>query len=333
MSKRTQSIRSMFAGQSAASDASDARRPVLPRVNSGAVRSLKETFSDVEKDYEALRAELTSGLVAIELDPLSIDPSPLPDRFVEQDAVSFETLKASIKERGQEIPVLVREHPTAAGRYQSAYGHRRIRAARELGVKVKAFVRNLSDEDLILAQGVENSARDDLSFIERAVFALRLEDAGYKRSLIQTSLSVDRAEVSKLIAVARSLPTQLIEAIGRAPKVGRPRWQNLVDALGDEAALARALEAASSPRFKVSSTDDRFAAALAAARKSPAPSPIKRAASVVTHGSGTEIGRIAKTDREWRLCIARDRHEGFADYLALKLPELFEAYEAARNGE
>lgn len=328
MSKRTQSIRSMFAGQSEHAIDNDIKRPSLPRVSSGAVRTLKDTFSDVEKEYEVLRAKLASGQLAVEIDPSLIDPSPLADRFSEQDAVSFEALKTSIRERGQEIPVLVREHPSVTGRYQSAYGHRRIRAARALNIPVKAYVRTLTDEDLVVAQGVENSAREDLSFIERAVFAGRLEDAGFARALIQSALSVDRAEVSKLVAVARALPGELVDAIGRAPKIGRGRWQSLVDAIGNEAALKRVLAVATKPGFATRETDDRFMVAFAAATKSEERPAAQFAPEVVTSGSGAEIGKVATTDKQWRLSIRRDRNDGFADYLTAKLPELFEAYEA-----
>ena len=41
---------------------------------------------------------------------------------------AFEALKQSIGERGQEIPVLLRAHASAPGRFQAAFGHRRIRA-------------------------------------------------------------------------------------------------------------------------------------------------------------------------------------------------------------
>lgn len=329
MSKRTQSIRSMFSGQSEHSVDGDIKRPALPRMSSGAVRSLKDTFSDVEKEYEVLRAKLASGQLAVEIDPTLIDPSPLADRFSEQDPASFEALITSIRERGQEIPVLLREHPSLSGRYQSAYGHRRIRAARALGIPVKAYVRSLSDEDLVVAQGVENSAREDLSFIERAVFACRLEDAGFARALIQSALSVDRAEVSKLVAVARALPRELVDAIGRAPKIGRGRWQSLVDAIGNEPALKRALAVATKTGFTTRETDDRFMLAFAAATKSEKGPAAGLAPETVTSGSGAEIGKVATSDKQWRLSIRRDRHDGFADYLTAKLPELFEAYEAA----
>ena len=38
---------------------------------------------------------------------------------------------------------------------------------------------SLTDEQLVVAQGQENSARTDLSFIEKALFAARLEEYGY----------------------------------------------------------------------------------------------------------------------------------------------------------
>ncbi|WP_306200052.1 plasmid partitioning protein RepB C-terminal domain-containing protein, partial [Campylobacter jejuni] len=75
---------------------------------------------------------------------------------------------------------------------------------------------------------------EDLTFIERAAFSLKLEEGGFQRSLIQTALSVDRQEASKLIIVSRAIPGWLVEVIGRAPKIGRPRWQELADLLKNE---------------------------------------------------------------------------------------------------
>ncbi|MDM9623907.1 plasmid partitioning protein RepB [Rhizobium sp. S96] len=330
MNKRTQSIRSMFAGQSDGADAGEQKRPTLSRVTSGAVRSLKDTFSDVEREYEALRAQLATGQVAIEIDPALIDPSPLADRFVEQDAATFDALKTSISERGQEIPVLVRQHPTIAGRFQSAYGHRRVRAARELGLPVKAYLRPLSDEDLVVAQGLENSAREDLSFIERAVFAARLEDAGFQRALIQTALSVDRAEVSKLIAVSRALSREIVDAIGRAPKIGRGRWQALADALKTPGASVRVAAAMASAKLGTKATDDRFIAVLSAANAVEEDKVPASSMSVVSL-SGEEIGKVSMTSAQWRLSVNRAKNDGFAGYLAAKLPALYDAYREAEQ--
>ena len=72
---------------------------------------------------------------------------------------------------------------------------------------MKAIVRALSDDELIIAQGVENSAREDLSFIERAVFALRLETAGRNRVVIQQALAIDRAEARNSSLWPKPYPT------------------------------------------------------------------------------------------------------------------------------
>ena len=95
-----------------------------------------------------------------------------------QDDDGYRALLDAVRERGRTSLILVRPYPDEAGRYQVAFGHRRLKAARDLGRAVRAVVKTLDDRALVLAQGQENSARANLSFIERALFARRLEDAG-----------------------------------------------------------------------------------------------------------------------------------------------------------
>lgn len=325
MSKRTQSIRSMFAVKPEDSaPTGEALRP--SRVTSGAVRSLKDTFSGVEKDYQELREKLAEGTVAIEVEPFLIDPSPFADRFESDDFQSFEALKQSIAERGQEIPILIRENPAQVGRYQSAYGHRRVRALRDLGRPVRAYVKILTDEELALAQGIENSAREDLSFIERAIFATRLEDGGFKRSVLQTALTVDRAEASKLIAVGRGVPSDIVAAIGRAPRVGRGRWQMFVDCLQDADALQRVRITLQSSQTKAKDSNDRFALALAAASKGPKISQTSTKPIVARTASGHEIAKLTHSAKHSRIQITSEANREFSEFLMHKLPDLFAAY-------
>ncbi|WP_164125936.1 ParB/RepB/Spo0J family partition protein, partial [Stenotrophomonas maltophilia] len=61
-----------------------------------------------------------------------------------------------IRQHGQNVPILVRPKPGDTEGYEVAFGHRRLRAARELGIKVRAVVRSLTDEQLVIAQGQEN---------------------------------------------------------------------------------------------------------------------------------------------------------------------------------
>lgn len=325
MSKRTDTIRSLFTAPQAETLSADNTSNAAPRVASGSVRSLQDSFSTFERENEELRIRLLSGSVVIEVDPSLIDSSPVTDRFAGADDSSFEALKTSIRERGQEIPILIREHPAKLGRYQTAYGHRRVRAARELGRPVRAIIRALSDEDLVVAQGVENSARQDLSFIERAVFAMRLEDAGHERSIVQEALSIDRAEASKLLSVARTVPADVIDAIGRASKVGRGRWQSLADALNTPAALNRIRAAVSEPGFTDRDSDAKFLFILSAATKTETARSNSDTRAIVAP-SGVKIARVLQTERELKVAIDRTAQAGFATFLVDQLPDLFNAY-------
>jgi ParB family chromosome partitioning protein len=333
MSKRTDTIKSVFAAQAATPLSADNALTAPPRVTAGSVRSVQDTFSEVEKENEALRKQMETGARVVEIDPALIDPSPLSDRLREDADLSFESLKQSIAHRGQEVPVLLRPHPKASGRYQSAYGHRRIRAAKELGVLVKATIRELSDENLVVAQGLENAPREDLSFIERAVFAMHIEDAGHARSVIQDALSIDRAEASKLLAVARAVPSIIVQAIGKAPKVGRGRWQALADLFKDDSAVKRANIAIGEGQFRDRPSDKRFLAVFAATqrRDETRNTTSRDKGRTIVSTSGSKIGQAHLRDRELKLTIDKDASSGFAGFLVEQIPALFDAFSQAAN--
>jgi ParB family chromosome partitioning protein len=333
MSKRTDTIRSLFAQPPSPVLSADNNPPEQRRVAAGAVRSMKEAFSDIERENEILRARIAAGEHVIEIDPGLIDPSPFADRFNQEDDPSFEALKQSIAERGQEIPILLRGHNVAPGRYQIAFGHRRVRAARMLGRPVRAIVRALSDDELIIAQGVENSAREDLSFIERAVFALRLEAAGRNRSVVQQALAIDRAEASKLISVAKAVPIDLILAIGKAPKIGRGRWQGFAEALQDKAALRRVQAAAALPAFGKAAGDERFARALSAAKRREAPKPPGRRIIEIKDATGRTLVEVLASERDVKVTLAEQTGSAFARFLSLRLPKLYEEFRSFGTGD
>jgi ParB family chromosome partitioning protein len=335
MSKRTDAIRSMFTAvlevKGAPPLSADNSSPEAGRRSAGAVNAIRSTFADIERENAALRETLAAEERVLTIEAGLIDPSPFPDRFPDADDAAFAALKASLGARGQDVPVLLRPHPAAPGRYQTAYGHRRIRALAELGQPVRAVVKALSDEALAAAQGVENSARADLSFIERAVFALRLERAGCGRAVIQQALTVDKAEVSKLIKVAAAVPADLVMAIGRAPRAGRPRWQELADALGKPQALARLRALVGQPDFAARDSDARFLAALAMARRSPEAAAADLPATVtLTTPAGAVIAKVTDASGASRIVIDRKTHAGFADFVVEELPALFERYAAAQ---
>ena len=134
---------------------------------------------------------------------------------------------------GRQVPILVRPHPITQAAIKSAYGHRRFRAAAELGRTVRAVVKALTDEELVVAQGQENNERQDLSFIEKSRFARGLEERGFRRDTIMSALSVYKSDLSNMLSVVVKIPEDVIEAIGPAPTIGRRGWIDLAELLSE----------------------------------------------------------------------------------------------------
>ena len=166
--------------------------------------------ADAAKEIEA---KLTAGEVVIELEPDQIEESFVSDRLAHSDQ-QFQELVEAMRVRGQDSPILVRPHPAKDGVYQIAFGHRRAKAARLLGRPVRAVVKALTDRDHVIAQGQENSARADLSFLERATFAGELETRGFDRETIMAALSADKTTVSKMLSVVNRIPKAVRAGIG-----------------------------------------------------------------------------------------------------------------------
>lgn len=296
----------------------------LPARQAGALSAVSRSLdglTDRARRADQIEEQLVQGQTVVSLDTSLIDPSPVPDRMAqsEEEAEHFrETIRAS----GQNSPILVRPHPKAAGRYEAAFGHRRLRAARELGITVKAVVRQLSDEELIIAQGQENSARSDLTFIERARFAARLEERGYSREVIAQALAVDKPQLSKLIAVATRVPAEIIEWIGPAPGFGRDRWQALAEGMTDQAVRKKALNFVEAEKASALDTDKRFAVLMDALRERAEP---QRAETCVA-SDGTRIATVRRSTRNISLQFDDRIAPQFGNFVHQKLEELYQAY-------
>ncbi|EFO34017.1 plasmid partitioning protein RepB [Roseibium sp. TrichSKD4] len=295
------------------------------RSASGAVKAMGLSLGQMAEELQE-----QTGERIVELEPNHIEPSPVADRITLEANLDdgFAELVESLKTRGQQVPVMVRRHadPTKAaeGWYQAAYGHRRIRAARELGLKVRAIVRDLSDDALILAQGKENSERRDLSFIERAFFARSLIEHGISRAMIQEALSIHKTEMTRLLQVADKVPYPIARAIGPAPKAGRPRWLELAELIDGEAAEVIAQDEIMSESFLASGSDTRFKRLHARLlnRRSKKPS-----GDVVNSRAGVPMAEVKGT----AIRLAKSVPKDFTQFVANRLPDLLEAYEAERK--
>jgi len=308
----------------------DAPTQPAARVGAGVIGATQRSLAELRGERDRLQALVDAG-GGSELDPSSIDPSPFPDRLPDDSQVDFEALKKLIADEGQKVPIQVRRHPTVSGRYQVVYGHRRWRAALDLGIKVKATVVALSDSELVVAQGIENAARQDLSWIERALFAWRMDQAGIKARDIRAALSVDDPELARLRAVCRAVPVEVIEAIGRAPKAGRPRWVALATAIGeDSAALDRVRKTLSGDKVSALPSDDRFKLVFTAVKQ---PSARSRSELALRSSAGKVLGKATFAKGDIKLTVAEEHASGFGAFLEEELPGLVERFFAREGAE
>ncbi|MUO44730.1 plasmid partitioning protein RepB [Agrobacterium vitis] len=223
----------------------------------GAVtRSIDELAAraDAARDLEE---RLAAGETIVDLDVNLIDSSFISDR-VGMDETGFRELVEAIRVRGQDSPILVRPHPDRAGRFQTVFGHRRVRAAKELGISVRAVVKKLEDRDHVIAQGQENSQRADLSFIERALFARNLELGNFGRDTIMLALGADKTTVSKMLLAIERFPEDILATVTQARAPGRDRWYGIGAALGDPAIAAKARNLLSHDDYVAALPESRF---------------------------------------------------------------------------
>lgn len=281
-----------------------------------ALREQNERLSRAEE----IERRLAEGQAVVELETSSIEPSFVQDRMQGE----IDGLLASIREQGQQVPILVRPHPDQPGRYQVAFGHRRLRAVSDLGLPVKAVVRELTDEQLVVAQGQENNEREDLTFIEKARFAHRLNKQ-FSREIVIAAMSIDKSNLSKMLLIVDALPSELIDAIGSAPGVGRPSWQQLAELLEKAASPVEAINFASSTEVQTLSSADRFKAVVDRLK----PRRIARGLpDVMSTPDGDRLAQVTQSKSKLEITIDRKATPDFAAFVLEHLPALYQEHRA-----
>lgn len=269
---------------------------------------------------EEIERRLAEGQAVVELDASTIEPSFVQDRM----QGDIDGLLASIREQGQQVPILVRPHPDQPARYQVAFGHRRLRAVSELGLPVRAVVRDLTDEQLVVAQGQENNEREDLTFIEKARFAHRL-NRQFSREIVIAAMSIDKSNLSKMLLLVDALPSQLIDAIGAAPGVGRPSWQQLAELVEKAASPSDATLFAASEEIQALPSTDRFKAVIGYLK----PRRVARGLpDVMSTPDGDRLAQVKQSKSKLEIMIDRKATPDFAAFVLEHLPALYEAHRA-----
>jgi len=297
----------------------------------GAITRSIDELAERAQQANEIEARLLEGASIIELDPDAIDASFIADRM-DDDEIAFNELLEAIREHGQASPILVRPHPGINGRYMIVFGHRRHRVAKTLERKVRAVVREMEDREHVIAQGQENSARTDLSFIEKAVFASSLEKQGYDREVIMQALSVDKTVVSKMLSVLNDIPADVVNAIGAARNSGRDRWYKLAIKFREAGALKSGAKLIRSDEFTSLDSDSRLEL-LTSHLDKPAVKPRPKAA--ISKSWAPQDNSVSVTfkprPKGISLEITKTDAKPFADWISGNLDGLYEAYRKSKQ--
>jgi ParB family chromosome partitioning protein len=281
-----------------------------PRYSSGAIGAVSQSILDLK------------SRAVQEIETAQIDMAGLRDRLDEDGGIA--DLQASIAEYGQQVPVLLRPHPETEGRFQIVYGRRRVAALKALGKPVKALIRDLDDQSLILAQGQENSARRDLSFIERVNFARQMREMGYDRKIICDALHVDKTVISRMMSIADRVPVDVIDAVGAAPSIGRDRWLKIADIIEEnEITYAAALAHGDT-------SDARFEALLKAITPAKPPSGPKKTS--LRGYDGLHFVEVQRNKSKSVLTFNSKKAEGFDTWLIENFADLHAQYCREKSG-
>ncbi|WPZ27552.1 plasmid partitioning protein RepB (plasmid) [Sulfitobacter pontiacus] len=259
-----------------------------------------------------------------DLDASLIDMAGVEDRLGVDDE-SQRKLEESMRAYGQQVPVLVRPHPSQAGRFEIVYGRRRLKALKAIGVPVKAMVRHLDDHALVMAQGQENTARQDLSFVEKASFAAQLDASGHDRQTIADALTIDLPMVSRMLKVGNAFDLTFLRKIGSAPGIGRDRWLTLAKLVQDADTKSRADDATTTNTFGDLTSDERFECVFKAASNKPtskAPAPAATEARTLRSQDGKALADVRRTPRGLSLNISARTAGGFDKWLDTHAEEL-----------
>ena len=311
------------------SDGKPAESPVaLDYTIKGASRSIISSIDEMAAHAD----KLLEGETIVEIDPDLVDESFAKDR-VNIDKSDYETdyrqVLDSIRQLGQNTPALIRPHPNSSGRYMLVFGRLRHRAAKELGIKLRAVVKKMSDREHVIAQGQENNGRANTSFIEKALFAADIIRNNYDtdNSTALAAIGVDKPTLSKMLSVA-SLEPKLIEAIGRAKGIGRDRWYELKLLLDKPGNIEIALGVAEDVGVSELSSEEKFERVTTALKATKGKRPQKQQVDEKTWSLSKNAVKVSTrgTGRSFTLALKSKDATSFGAFVSRRLERLYDEF-------
>ncbi len=160
------------------------------------------------KGLEALipQAEHKEKGFVIEMDIESLNPNLFQPRK-DFNKEKMEELKGSIKKHGIIQPIVVRK---MANGYEIVAGERRLKAAKEIGLKkIPAIIKSINNEKSLEIALVENIQREDLNPVEQANAFKRLID----------EFKLTQQELAEVTGKSRALVTNTIRLLKLNPEI------------------------------------------------------------------------------------------------------------------
>jgi ParB family chromosome partitioning protein len=305
--------------------ATTARADYAMRGASGAMRRSLDELAEASQ-------RIMEGETIVSLDPAIVDQSPVLDR-IEADDLEYHELRDAIKARGQDTPVLVRPHPKSAGRYVIVFGRRRLKAALELKQPIKCVIKTLDDATAIVAQGQENAARSNLSFIEKSRFAKRLSDLGYSKATIKDALAIDDTLLSRMLSIADMIPEAVLEAIGAAKGVGRDRWEELKKIIQTPIMAAKAVAFVESERLAGAAPDERFNMLLSHVHSQRKSTGVSKPSSIATWASSDRSVEVSgkRAGKAYTLALSAKDGPQLGAWILNNLESIYRDFKQAKK--
>jgi ParB/RepB/Spo0J family partition protein len=148
-------------------------------------KSPEQRKEDAEHQLELIASHLPPSLGMQTIHLSDLRPSPTNPR---KRKGNIDDLIKSIEKLGVLQPPLVRA-VAGKGGFETIFGHERIRAAKEAGLdELLCDVRDLTDNEVLEAQAVENSQRTDLHPLEEAEHYGLMMKAGYAAETIAAKI-------------------------------------------------------------------------------------------------------------------------------------------------
>jgi ParB family chromosome partitioning protein len=155
------------------------------------------------------------------LDVLVDNPKNVRDHVGDIDE-----LAASIRQHGLVQPIVVTEHLLDEDRFLILAGHRRVAAARRIGLeRVPCIVRHdtAADSDHIALMLVENMQRSNLTAVEKARAMQKLIDRGMNQSDVARRLGIPPSSVNTYIMLLDLSDEELAKIEAGEVKIGDAR--------------------------------------------------------------------------------------------------------------